>query len=101
MTKKMKCQLASTQPLSVIVANGNKAVSKSACLGFCWEMHGEIFEADLRLLKFGGCHIVLGVDWMKGVSPISFDFNKMEVSLLKRKEGGWFSKETWRLELAN
>ena len=35
----------------------------------------------MRLLKLRGCHIVLGVDWMKGLSPISFDFNKMEVSL--------------------
>ena len=29
--------------------------------------------------------MVLGVDWMKGVSPISFDFNRMEVSF--EKEG--------------
>ena len=43
-------------------------------------MQGEKFETDLRLLQLGGCDVVLGVDWMKGVSPISFDFNKMEVS---------------------
>ena len=29
--------------------------------------------------------MVLGVDWMKGVNPISFDFNCMEVSF--KKEG--------------
>lgn len=29
--------------------------------------------------------MVLGVDWMKGVSPISFDINRMEVSI--EKEG--------------
>ena len=38
---------------------------------------------DLRLLKLGGFGVVLGVDWMKGVSPISFDFNKMEVTFEK------------------
>lgn len=27
--------------------------------------------------------MVLGVDWMKGVSPISFDFNRTEVSFNK------------------
>ena len=48
-------------------------------------MQGEAFVADLRLLKLGGCNMVLGVDWMKGASPISFDFNKMEVTL--EKEG--------------
>ena len=46
-------------------------------------MNGENFSTDLRLLKLGGCDVVLRVDWMKGVSPISFDFNKMEVTFEK------------------
>lgn len=65
--KRLKCSLISTQPLSVIVANGSKVMSKSACANFRWEMQGEEFEADLRLLKLGGCDVVLGVDWMKQV----------------------------------
>ena len=85
LTKRMKYPLANIQPLLVSVANVEKVISKFACLGFCWEMQDELFEADLRLLKLGGCHIVLGVNWMKGVSPINFDFNKMEVS--QEKEG--------------
>ena len=48
-------------------------------------MQGEGFEVDLRLLKLGGCDVVLGVDWMKHISPICFDFNKMEVTF--EKEG--------------
>ena len=55
-------------------------LSSSACLGFVWEMQEEKFEIDLRLLQLGACDVVLGVDWMKGVSPISFDFNRIEVS---------------------
>lgn len=46
-------------------------------------MQGESFEANLRLLKLGGCQIGLGVDWIREVSPISFDFNKMEVTLAR------------------
>lgn len=82
-TKKLGCRLVSTQPLSVTVANGSKVINKSSCIGFQWEMHGERFATDLRLLKLGGCDIVLGVDWMKTVSPISFDFNKLEVTFEK------------------
>ena len=41
-------------------------------------------------MQLGGCDVVLGVDWMKEVSPISFDFNKREVSF--DKEG---RKMTW------
>lgn len=46
-------------------------------------MQEEKFEVDLKLLQLEGCDVVLGVDWMKGVSPISFDFNRMEVSFEK------------------
>ena len=65
------------------MANGSKVMSNLTCAGFCWEMQGEGFEAKLRLLKLGECDVVLGVDWMKDVSPISFDFNKMEVTFAK------------------
>jgi len=44
-------------------------------------MQGKEFKADLRILKLGGCDIVLGVDWMRTVSPLVFDFNKLEVTL--------------------
>ena len=37
--------------------------------------------ADLRVLELGGCDFVLGVDWMKTVSPLTFDFNKLEVTV--------------------
>ena len=46
-------------------------------------MQGEEFEADLCLLKLGGCDMVLGVNWMREVNPIYFDFNKMEVTFEK------------------
>ena len=43
-------------------------------------------SANLLVWDFARkCHIVLGVDWMKEVSPVNFDFNKMEVTL--EKEG--------------
>lgn len=49
-TERLKCQLTGTPPLSVTVANGSRVMSNSACNGFGWEMQGERFEADLRLL---------------------------------------------------
>jgi len=58
--KKLRCHLTGTQPLSVAVANGQKVLCKSACVGFCWQMQGESFEADLRLLKLGGMRYGIG-----------------------------------------
>ena len=46
-------------------------------------MNEEDFVAEMRLLKLGGRDVMLRVDWMKGISPISFDFNKMEVTFEK------------------
>jgi len=62
MAKKLGCEVSNSHSLSVIVANGNKVLSQSSCLGFCWEMNGEEFMADLILMKLGGCDVVLGED---------------------------------------
>ena len=39
------------------------------------------FMADLRVLELVGCGIVLEVDWIRAVSPLTFDFNKLEVTM--------------------
>lgn len=75
----LNCKMTDTVPLSVTVANGNKMYSHHKCCNFTWVMQGVEFMADLRVLELGGCDIVLGVDWMKTVSPLTFDFNKLEV----------------------
>ena len=46
-------------------------------------MQGEDFEVNLRLLRLGGYDMVLGVDWIREISPICFDFNKIEVTFEK------------------
>ena len=33
----------------------------------------------MRILELSGCYIVLGVDWMRTVTSLTFDFNKLEV----------------------
>ena len=77
----LKCELTATTPLSVTVANGNHMYSHYRCRNFKWLMHGQEFTMDLRVLELGGCDIVLGVDWMRTVSPLTFDFNKLEVEV--------------------
>lgn len=31
----------------------------------------------MRVLKLADCQIVLGVDWLRTLSPVTFDFNKL------------------------
>lgn len=66
--------------MATTIANGNKMVSRFKCPDFRWVMQGHEFNTDLQILKLGDCHVVLGVDWMKMVSPFIFDFNKLEVT---------------------
>ena len=53
-------------------------------------MQGHEFTTDLRILRLGGCHVVLGINWMKTVSPLIFHFNTLE---------GTFEREGKRLML--
>jgi len=76
----LQCDLQETPPLSILIADGTRMVSHCRCVCFKWLMSGQEFSANLQILKLGGCHVVLGVDWMKSVSPLVFDFNTLEVT---------------------
>lgn len=82
-TKELLCVLQPTIPLYVTVATGHKMISRYKCQGFTWRMQGYEFFAELRILQLGGCQVVLGVDWMKTVNPLIFDFNTLEVTFDK------------------
>ena len=71
--KELNYKVKTTFPLSVTITNGNKMYSNSRCVEFCWKMQGHKFMVDLQILKFGGCDIVLRVDWMRIASPIIFE----------------------------
>ncbi|KAF3623801.1 hypothetical protein FXO37_31675 [Capsicum annuum] len=42
---------------------------------------GKTFVEDLRILKLGGCDIILGNDWMKKHNPTKFDHEKQCVTI--------------------
>lgn len=72
----LQCIIEETPPWVIIVANGEKTVSKEKCSHFTWSMHGHSFEAELRLIPFGGCDIMLGHDWMWSYDPVTFHLKK-------------------------
>lgn len=71
--------------LTVTVANGEKLSCDQVCKGLQWEIHGEIFEKDCRMLKLGGCDIVLGMDWIDIHAPIQLHTRPLSASF--HKEG--------------
>ncbi|XP_026415231.1 uncharacterized protein LOC113310676 [Papaver somniferum] len=69
-----------TANFQVALADGNKLVSSSKCPNFQWAMQNNNFQLDMRILPLGGCDMVLGVGWMKGISLVKFDFKKLTIT---------------------
>ena len=78
----MGCKVVPTDSLWVTVADGTRMCSKAKCDDFCWVVHGQKFYTSVRLLPIGGCDVVLGVEWLKSISPFEMDLNKLKMSFV-------------------
>ncbi|XP_031104476.1 uncharacterized protein LOC116007955 [Ipomoea triloba] len=72
-------------PLRVTVANGEQLICDSICKGMKWQVQEEWFEKDFRLLRLGGCDMVLGMDWIDQFAPIQLHTRPPGISF--HKEG--------------
>lgn len=73
-TSKLKCELVETAQMKVVVANGNHLISRHECSGFEWSMEGMVFQTIVRTIPMGGYDLVLGVDWLGSLGPVTFDY---------------------------
>lgn len=80
-TQLFNSEVVYTNTLSVTVANGQKMMCDSKCLQFKWQMGGYEFVFDPKLLKLGGCDMVLGVDFLHKYGPAKFDYEARKVTL--------------------
>lgn len=70
-------------PSSVVVANGQTMFCDKMSPLFNWKMHDEQFIVKIRLLKVGGCDMVLGMDWINHVAPIILNTRPHSISFMK------------------
>lgn len=47
----------------------------SMCPHFTWEVQGTKISSDVHLLPIEGCDLVLGVQWLRTLGPITMDFS--------------------------
>ncbi|KAL0371095.1 UNVERIFIED_CONTAM: putative mitochondrial protein [Sesamum angustifolium] len=76
-------QLQPITPMVVSVADGRQMVSQLYCPTFTWEIQGHSFSYPTRTLTLGGCHMVLGGDWLRQYSPIAYEYKAMTVTVSK------------------
>ncbi|GJZ58344.1 putative mitochondrial protein [Tanacetum coccineum] len=77
--KRIGCQLKSTYPLQVTVANGNNMMSNKISR-IKWSLQGEEFVADMMRLPLGGCEMVLGIQWLFTLGNIICNFRDLNMS---------------------
>jgi Reverse transcriptase (RNA-dependent DNA polymerase)/Retroviral aspartyl protease/Retrotransposon gag protein len=69
-----KCQVQETNPMVVMVANGEKMVTDSKCTSLHFSIQGFDFEHELRLLPVRGYDMILGLDWLSQFGPMTVDW---------------------------
>ncbi|CAL4917571.1 unnamed protein product [Urochloa decumbens] len=66
----------------VSVADGRRLSSLGVCTATPVDIHGERFFIDCHALALDGFDIVLGVQWLKTLGPITWDFTTLTMTLL-------------------
>jgi predicted aspartyl protease len=63
--------------LNVMVANGDGVRSPGVCLATPVTIGDEAFAIDCFVLDLGGFDLVLGVQWLRTLGPIVWDFGAL------------------------
>ena len=53
---------------------------------FAWEIHGTKFVADFMVIPLKGIDAVLGIQWLKPLGPITWDFNLLTMKFMWEKK---------------
>lgn len=72
--KKIQVRVINTIKLQVNVADGAKIQSEGKCTSVSVEVQGNTITTKFDVIPFGGCDIVLGVEWLQTLGPILWDF---------------------------
>jgi hypothetical protein len=66
-----------TPRLHVKIADGSSIQSCGQVLSVSLKVQGHLITTDFFLISLGGCDVVLGVDWLRSLGPILWDFTHM------------------------
>jgi hypothetical protein len=65
--------------IRVQVANGQEIVSPGRSREVEIKMQGSVFRSRLFILPLAGCDVVLGIQWLRTLGPIMWDFSKLQM----------------------
>jgi hypothetical protein len=68
--------------IKVQIANGQEVASPGHCGEVEVKLPGIVFKTDLFLLPLAGCDAVLGVQWLRTLGPILWDFSALTMKII-------------------
>lgn len=79
--RRVGLDISSRPGLTVTVANGEQLRSPRIYASTLFSIHDEPFSIDYYALALHGCDVVLGVQWLKTLGPIMWDFKALSMVL--------------------
>ncbi len=67
--------------LHVVVANGDRLISRGRCTNLRLRIEGELFTFDCFALDISTVDIILGTEWLSTLGPILWDFRNMRMAI--------------------
>ncbi|PNX92266.1 retrotransposon-related protein [Trifolium pratense] len=79
LAKKLGCKLEAISPLAITSGGGHKLEAAFVCKSFKWLLQQTVFMADVIVLPLGCSDLILGIQWLKSLGPILWDFDKLQM----------------------
>ena len=77
--EKLQCVVKPPKMTRVAVADGGKLMVKGSVDQFEWTFQNTTCTQDMMIIPLGNCDMVLGVQWLSILGPITWDFMKLEM----------------------
>lgn len=84
--KKVGLEVNAGKQIEVRVANGERMRSEGMVEQLQFHMQGNMFNTDFFLLPLGGCDLVVGMQWLRTLGPVLWDFNGLTISFEQNKK---------------
>ncbi|KAK2990954.1 hypothetical protein RJ640_002962, partial [Escallonia rubra] len=78
---RLGCVITPTETMIIMVADGNKVESDAMCQDFSWTLQDIEFKSNMMVLPLGGCECVLGLQWLRKLGQVQFDFQEMTMTI--------------------
>ncbi|KAK0570568.1 hypothetical protein LWI29_003302 [Acer saccharum] len=79
LVKKLGLPMDASVVYDVMIGDGGQIKSKGGCSAVTIKFDQYDYTSDMLSLPLGGCDVVLGVQWLRTLGPVLWDFEKLSM----------------------